>query len=71
LKTIAFVAAFVILCSADAAEVTYDRLVHAQDNSSEWLTYWGDYGAMHFRDLKQINDRNVGQLRLAWLFQTG
>ena len=71
MKTIAFVATFIFLCSADAAEVTYDRLVHAQGNSSEWLTYWGDYGATHFRDLKQINDHNVGQLRLAWLFQTG
>jgi alcohol dehydrogenase (cytochrome c) len=54
-----------------AADVTYDRLVHAVDEPAEWLTYWGDYHATRFRNLNQINDRNVGQLRLEWLFQTG
>lgn len=49
---------------------TFDALVHAQANPAEWLTYWGDYHATRFRNLKQINDRNVGSLRLEWMFQT-
>ena len=65
------VAALLCLSSVNAAEVTYDRLVHALDHPSEWLTYWGDYHATRFRDLRQINDRNVGELHLEWLYQTG
>src|SRR5215470_10737304 len=53
------------------AQVTYDRLVHAEQDPADWLTYWGDYHATRFRNLTQINDKNVHQLRLEWLFQTG
>ncbi|HLJ14156.1 MAG TPA: PQQ-dependent dehydrogenase, methanol/ethanol family [Bryobacteraceae bacterium] len=63
----------VLLClhSADGADVTYNQLAHAAEHPAEWLTYWGDYHATRFRNLKQIDDHNVAQLRLAWLFQTG
>ena len=63
--------AFFGLYRAQAADVTFDRLVHAQQDPAEWLMYWGDYHANRFRDLSQINDQNVAQLRLEWLFQTG
>jgi alcohol dehydrogenase (cytochrome c) len=54
-----------------AADVPFERLVQAQSDPKNWLTYWGDYHAMRFRDLKQINERNVNTLRLEWMFQTG
>ena len=56
---------------AAASDVTVEQLIHAQQNSSEWMTYWGDYQATRYRNLKQINDQNVGRLHLEWLFQTG
>jgi len=71
LRIVILLLAFFGLCRAQAADVTFDRLVHAQQDPAEWLTYWGDYHANRFRDLSQINDQNVAQLRLEWLFQTG
>jgi alcohol dehydrogenase (cytochrome c) len=47
-----------------------EALIKAQANPAEWLTYWGDYHATRFRNLKQISDQNVGKLRLEWMFQT-
>ena len=61
----------ILVCQARAEDVTFERLVHAQQDSAEWLTYWGDYHATRFRSLKQINDKNVMRLHLEWLFQTG
>src|SRR5690349_3830863 len=53
------------------AQVTYNRLVHAIEEPQNWLTYWGDYSAIRHRSLDQINSKNVKDLRLAWMFQTG
>ena len=54
-----------------AADLPFEKIVQAASHPQEWLTYWGDYHATHYRDLNQINDSNVGQLRLQWIFQTG
>lgn len=51
--------------------VTYDRIVHADREPQNWLTYMGDYGGVRHRTLDQINTRNVKDLRLEWIFQTG
>jgi alcohol dehydrogenase (cytochrome c) len=71
IKQCLFFAAIVLICRCDAADVTFDRLIHADQNPSEWLTYWGDYRATRFRNLNQINDTNVKSLHLEWMFQTG
>ena len=71
MRATVLIAALIFLRQASAAEVTYDRLVHALEHPADWLTYWGDYGATRFRNLTQITDKNVAQLRLEWLFQTG
>lgn len=70
MKSRTLLAVVLTVSSAFAADVTWDRLAHAIDHPAEWLTYWGDYHATHFRNLSQINDHNVNQLGLAWLFQT-
>jgi len=36
-----------------------------------WPTYHGDYSGQHHSTLTQITPANVGQLTLAWAFQTG
>ena len=61
---------FVSLLPCFGADVTFDRIVHADQNPAEWLTYWGDYRANRFRNLSQINDANVGKLHLEWMYQT-
>jgi alcohol dehydrogenase (cytochrome c) len=59
------------LTPAFAQNVTYDRLVNAIKEPQNWLTYWGDYGAVRHRDLRQIHTANVKDLRVEWMFQTG
>jgi len=54
-----------------AADVPFSRLVDAANEPASWLMYWGDYHATRFRDLKQIDERNVSRLGLEWAFQTG
>jgi quinoprotein glucose dehydrogenase len=39
--------------------------------NKEWSSYGRDGGGTRFSPLKQINDKNVKQLKLAWTYQTG
>ena len=39
--------------------------------SADWATYLGDRGNSHYSALKQINTRNVSQLKVAWTYQSG
>jgi alcohol dehydrogenase (cytochrome c) len=39
--------------------------------ADSWLTYHGDYSGRHHSALRQITPDNVGELGLAWAFQTG
>jgi quinoprotein glucose dehydrogenase len=40
----------------------------AVDAQREWRTYGHDAGAMRFSPLKQIDPKNVSQLKLAWVY---
>ena len=51
------------------AQVGSDRIVHAEKEPSEWLTYSGNYQAHRFSPLTQITRQNVAQLRPAWIYQ--
>ena len=60
------------LCAAAALgqPVSFDRIVHAASEPQNWLTYWGEYGAVRHRALNQIDTGNVKDLRVDWMFQT-
>ena len=66
-----FVACLLCASLLHAQPVSFDRIVNAATEPQNWLTYWGDYGAMRYRNLKQINTANAKDLRLEWMFQTG
>ena len=66
----AFITALLCLVPLRGADVPFSRLAKASEDARNWLTYWGDYHATRFRDLKQINAGNVKNLRLEWMFQT-
>lgn len=51
------------------AQVTNDRLLHANDEPQNWLTYSGSYLSQRHSLLKQINPSNVKNLELKWVFQ--
>ncbi len=54
-----------------ARKVDFNRLVRAEEEPWNWLTYSGDYAGRRYSRLKQIHFDNVRDLRVAWVFQTG
>jgi alcohol dehydrogenase (cytochrome c) len=50
-------------------EVTYERLLNAQDEPENWLTYNGSYASQRHSALTQINRDNVQNLELKWILQ--
>ena len=52
--------------SARAADVDDQRLVDADKNPSDWLTYHGTYKSWHYSGLDQINTSNIKNLKVAW-----
>ena len=53
------------------AQVPYGRLVNARSEPGSWLTYSGDYQGHAYSALDQINTKNIQDLRVAWMYQTG
>ena len=43
------------------AQVSYERLVRAESESENWLTYSGSYRSHRFSALKQITSENVAK----------
>ena len=48
------------------AAVTGARIIAADSEPGNWMTYGRTYDEQRFSPLKQINAQNVGQLHLAW-----
>jgi alcohol dehydrogenase (cytochrome c) len=53
----------------DYAPITADRLKRPEP--ANWLQIRGTYDGWGYSPLDQINQKNVGQLQLAWVFSTG
>ena len=51
------------------AEVTFDRILNAENEPQNWLTYNGGYSSQRYSKLKQIKRRNVHKLELKWMLQ--
>jgi alcohol dehydrogenase (cytochrome c) len=49
--------------------VSFNRILHAQDEPQNWLTYSGTTFSQRHSLLTQITPQNVGQLELQWVFQ--
>src|SRR4051812_7474393 len=59
---------FLVLAASLSAQVTYDRLLHADREPQNWLTYSGGYAANRYSGLTQINRDNVHTLQLKWVY---
>ena len=46
--------------------VDQERLVNAENEPNQWLTYGGTYNEQRYSTLDQINVENIDQLGLAW-----
>ena len=62
-------AAATLTLYSQAAPVTYDRLLKADQEPGNWLMYSGTYNGWRFSRLNQITAQNVKNLRVKWLFQ--
>ena len=51
------------------AQVPYQRLLRAESEPQNWLTYAGGYKSQRYSALDQINRKNVASLKLAWAYQ--
>jgi len=51
------------------AQVTSDRLVRAESEPRNWLTYSGSYRSQRHSQLREIAPANVGNLEQKWIFQ--
>jgi alcohol dehydrogenase (cytochrome c) len=56
--------------SAVWAQTPFTRLVAAERDSANWLMYSGSYSAQRYSRLNQVNARNVGTLKVAWVYQS-
>jgi alcohol dehydrogenase (cytochrome c) len=50
------------------AQVTYDRILHADREPQNWLTYSGGYSGNRYSGLTQINTTNVKDLQMKWVY---
>ncbi len=75
LSAVAAIAAVALVTATisgqDAATVTRDRLVNAQDEPNSWLMMNGDYGSTRYSKLTQITRENVKNLRPVWALALG
>ena len=60
---------FGVVGAASAADVTFDRLVKADQEPQNWLTNHQNYSSHRHSGLTQINKQNVKDLKLAYAVQ--
>ncbi len=49
-----------------AGDVNEARVLAEASHGTNWMVDGGDFGDQHFSALKQITDKNIGKLGLAW-----
>ncbi len=55
--------------AAAAAQVPLQRIVDADKEPGNWLTYSRTLNGQRYSPLKEINTANVAQLKVKWAFQ--
>jgi len=58
-----------LAATALPAQVTYDRLLHADREPQNWLTFSGAYNGWRHSSLTQITPANAKDLEMKWVFQ--
>jgi PQQ-dependent dehydrogenase (methanol/ethanol family) len=49
--------------------LTWNRILNAEKEPQNYLTYWGDLGGKHYSSLDQITTANVKNLQAKWAMQ--
>jgi alcohol dehydrogenase (cytochrome c) len=66
---LALVIGCALLGSSLLAQVSPDRILNAQKEPQNWLTYSGTYMSQRYSQLTQVTPANVKSLELKWVFQ--
>jgi alcohol dehydrogenase (cytochrome c) len=66
----ALVPAICLLAASLSAQVTFDRLLRADREPQNWLTYGGGYSSRRYSALDQITRDNVKNLALKWVWRS-
>ena len=64
-----FVALAVLAPLVARADVSYERLLRAESEPQNWLTYSGSYASQRYSALREIKPSNAANLELQWVFQ--
>jgi alcohol dehydrogenase (cytochrome c) len=67
--TLRCLAGIAFLANMAAAQPAYDRLLKAEGEPQNWLTYSGSYRSWRYSSLDQIDRANAQTLKLAWVAQ--
>jgi alcohol dehydrogenase (cytochrome c) len=60
---------FFMLAAALASQVTHERILNAEKDPGNWLTYSGSFKGWRYSPLDQITRENVGNLKVKWIYQ--
>ena len=60
---------FAFLAASIQAQVTFDEILHANQEPQNWLTYSGTYDSHRYSLLTQVNKENVKNLQLKWVWR--
>lgn len=58
-----------LLAASLSAQVTFDRILNADKEPQNWLTFGGTYQSLHYSLLNRITPDNAKNLELKWVFQ--
>ena len=66
-----FARVLLVVCASASlyGQVTFDRILHADKEPQNWLTYGGATNSQRYSGLTQINTSNVDSLQMQWAFQ--
>jgi alcohol dehydrogenase (cytochrome c) len=68
-RTLVFVAVALAVATLHAQQVTFDRILHADKEPQNWLSYSGTPLNQRYSGLAQITPANVKNLQLQWIWQ--
>ncbi len=69
MKSYAWTILLALLAAPLQAQISYERILQAEEEPESWLTYNGSYMSQRYSRLTQIDQDNVGDLELRWLLQ--
>jgi alcohol dehydrogenase (cytochrome c) len=66
-QCLSIAACTLVLPAAALSQVSYERILAADDEPESWLTYNGNYSSQRYSGLTQVNRGNLDDLELKWM----